>query len=88
MEINKLLSTETNNNTDDFIESEKNKIKKMNEYNKIILNKLTTFIELLNKIELSINEKVAKQHNELQEIQSNILDNINIYKTICKNLII
>lgn len=68
--------------------SEKEKLKYMNINNKNVLNRLEQFVELLDKIELTINEKVNVHLFELNEIQLEIKNCNNIFRTICTNLIV
>jgi len=67
--------------------SEKEKLKFMNIHNAKVLDRLVKFVELLDKIELSINEKVQLQLNELNKIQLDIKNNNDVFRKICENLI-
>jgi hypothetical protein len=67
--------------------SEKDKLKYMNTNNINVLNRLEKFIELLNKIEASVNEKAQNQLIELIEIQLEIKNCDDIFRTICSNLV-
>jgi len=67
--------------------SEKDKLKYMNVNNINVLNRLEKFMELLDKIEMSVNEKAKAQLNELMEIQLEIKNCNSVFKTICMNLL-
>ena len=67
--------------------SEKDKLKYMNTNNINVLNRLEKFMELLDKIEMSVNEKANTQLNELIEIQLEIKNCNSVFKTICINLL-
>ncbi len=83
--MDKLLNSEYSS---DNSMSEKDKLKYMNINNINVLNRLEKFIELLDKIEVSVNEKAQKQLNELIEIQLEIKNCNDIFRTICSNLIL
>jgi len=88
MEIDKMLKNSYSENTNsDIIENEITKIKKMSFNNKLVLDRLKKFVELLDRIDESINEKTLKHLTELSELDLKIKTNVEIFKTICKNLV-
>lgn len=88
MEIDKMLKNSYSENTNsDIIENEITKIKKMSYNNKLVLDRLKKFVELLDRIDESINEKTLKHLTELSELDVKIKTNVEIFKTICKNLV-
>lgn len=89
--IQELLNQESESDlileSEKFIIHEKNKINEINENNIKVLNHLKKFIELLDKIEFSLNTKVETQLELINELNLCSEENSMLMKTICKNLI-
>jgi hypothetical protein len=71
----------------EFLENEKNKIFTIVDENIELLVKMTKFIELLDKVELSINEKAECQIQELNSVKTMSSELFNIFTNICKNIL-
>jgi hypothetical protein len=71
----------------EFLENEKYKIFTIVDENIELLEKMTKFIELLDKVELSIGEKVDSQIQELNSVQNMSSDLFIVFQKICQNFI-
>ncbi len=88
MEISKLLEEDNNDMFSDLSSSnEKQKLNIINNDNTVIMDRLKKSIVLLDKIELSLNQKVQKQLFEIEELKKNMSENTEIFRSICKNVI-
>ena len=88
MEISKLLEEDNNELFSDLTSShEKQKLNIINNNNVTVMERFKKSIELLDKIELSLNQKVKKQLCEIEELKNNMSENTVLFKSICKNII-
>ncbi len=89
--IHELLNQESQSDlileSEKFIAHEKNKINDINANNIKVLGHLTKFMELLDKIEFSLNAKVESQLKLINELNLCSDENSMLMKIICKNLI-
>lgn len=73
--------------SEQFIENEKLKIKNMNLKNIQILDHVSKFAELLDKIEFSLNIKTQIQLDSINDLQSKLNENSELLQKIRKNFI-
>ncbi len=89
MNIDELLKSHSDKvlESEEFIIHEKNKIKDVNITNIAILNHLDKFIVLIDKVETSLNQKTQKQMTDVNKINLFMAENLELLKTISKNLL-
>jgi hypothetical protein len=71
----------------DIVKHEKIKLMNINQYNVQILNKLKTFVELLDKIEYTLNKQSTNQLNEILELKKIIEEHNDMFVMICTNIL-
>lgn len=76
-----------NLSTDEFIESEKNKIKSINAKNIDITDRLKKIINLLDSMELTLKYRLEKYNEKNIDIQTRSTETMNLFHLICQNLI-
>lgn len=82
MEINLIDST-----CDLTSSKEKQILSSVSNDNIAIVEKLKKSMILLDKIELTLDLKVKKQISEIEDFKNRISENIEIFTSICKNII-
>lgn len=70
----------------EFLDCEKNKILNIGNENIEMLQNLKKFVDFLDKIEVSTNENIILQLQELQNIKNMSSDMFNVFKKICQDL--
>ena len=79
MELSELISGNFSS------EDEKQKLNIINKNNTEILEKFKKTMELLDKIEISMDQKVKRQLSDIKNMKKNMLETTEIFRTICQN---
>jgi hypothetical protein len=78
-DMSELLKSPTKNKIGD-------EIRQIDRENIETINRLQKFIYLLDSIEISINNHKKNEEIKMEKIKTNYIENSNLYKTICNNL--